>query len=245
MSKKSQFRIILEGFGKSCEESIKKCGSESDTLRVFILDSAEVFNQLLRPQKYSLTLIDLRIKELYELVVHILYLSLSGLYRNVFHNIRYILESAVQSVYIDSRHSNCSLRTKIEILREVEDKRDYRVLNLIAKLENLGYKDDLTKEYKHLSQIIHPSHRSVIELVSSIQEHTDSTFPFPPISCKEISNVFESLKMTFDMVLFLYIWCASESKKEQTLKKPELIEYCNKYNMVLLSKILKVKIKAK
>lgn len=236
---------MLKEFEKSCEASIKKCESESETLRIFIWDSAEVFNLLLRPQKYSLTLIDMRIKELYELEVHILYLSLSGLYRNVFHDIRYILESAVQSVYIDSRHSNCSLRTKIEILKEVEDKRDYRILNLISKLENLGYKDDLTKEYKRLSQIIHPSYRSIVEIASSIQEHADSTFPFPPISCREVSNVFESLRMTFDMVLFLYLWSTPEMKKKELLEKTELVEYCRKYNMLLLSKFLKSTIKVK
>jgi hypothetical protein len=245
VSNKGSFSKVLEEFDKSCEESIKKCGPESDTLRNFIWDSAEIFNELLMSQKYSLTLTDIRIRELYELVVHVLYLSLSGLYRNVFHIIRYVLESAVQSAYIDSRHSNCSLRTKIEILKEVEDKRDYRVLNLISKLENLGYKDDLTKEYKRLSQIIHPSYRSVIAIVSLFPEKEDSNFPFPSINCKEVSNILESLKITFDMVLFLYLWNATETKRKQLLERKELFEYCRKYNMPLLSKILKNKVKVK
>ena len=196
-------------------------------------------------QKYRLTLTDIRIRELYELVVHILYLSLSGLYRDVFHIIRYILESAVQSAYIDSRHATSSLRTKIEILKEIEDKRDYRVLNLISKLENLGYKDELTKEYKKLSQIIHPSYRSIIDIASLFPEKEDSKFPFPSISCREISNILESLRITFDMVLFLHLWHAPETKRKQLFEEKELLEYVKKYDVPLLSRILKDKIKVK
>lgn len=158
MSSKSKFDKLIEVFRRSSEEATKKCTSESEKLRVLIVDSNEVFSSLFPHEKIRISLMDMRIFELQRLIVHILYLSLSGLYKNAFDNIRYIFESAIQSLYIDSRHSVSSLRTRIEILKEVEDKREYSAVSLIDRLE-IDHKDSLKKEYKRLSQIIHPSHR--------------------------------------------------------------------------------------
>jgi len=240
-SDKSTFSKMFEVFEKCCEESNRKCSSETKTLRNFVYDSTGILSHAMAREKYFATLMEMRIVEVNLLMIQIVFLSLSGMYRSAFHNIRYILESVVQSVYIDSRHKNSSLRTKIEILKEVEDKRDYRVPNLISKLENLGHKEDLAVQYKRLSQMIHPSHRSVIEVLQLMRNPPE----FFPIDCKEISEICEALKITTDMILFLFIWHADESTKERLQKNTELIEYCKKYNMFLLSRILKGKIKAK
>jgi hypothetical protein len=235
MSGNIEFDKVSKPFKIAWEETVEKCASESESLYSFFRDSGHLCLELMMPEKYRMSLMDIRLCELSALFAHIMYLSLSGLYRSAFHNIRYILESAIQSVYIDSRHPNSSLRTRIEILKEVEEKRDYRAANLIEKLK-IDYKKDLIAEYQRLSQLIHPTHRNIIEIVESIKE--PFSFSFAPVSCVEISNIFESIKMTFDMALFLYTSCAPKTRKAQLQEKPELVKYCKKYNLTLMSKIL-------
>jgi hypothetical protein len=236
MTSKTKFDEIIETYRTASKEATEKCSSESEKLRILIVDATDAFSKLALTEKFRISLMDMRILEMHRLLVHVLYLSLSGLYRNAFDNIRYILESAVQSLYIDSRHSNSSLRTRIEIMKEVEDKREYRATNLIDKLE-IDHKDTLQKEYKRLSQTIHPSHRSIIDSLDFTERDVHEFVA--PVSCEEISDVFESTKVVFDMVLFLYISCASEARKEQLQKDHDLIKYCRKYSLILLSKILK------
>lgn len=238
MPSKSKFDKLVEVFKKSFEEATRKCTSESEKLRVLMVDSSDVFSKLVLREKFRISLMDVRMHELQRLIIHILYVSLSGLYRNAFDNIRYIFESAIQSLYIDSRHSISGLRTKIEILKEVEDKREYRAASLIDKLE-IDHKDALKKEYKRLSQVIHPSHRSIIEVLGFAQKVSSPELFVAPVSCKEISDIFESMKIVLDMVLFLYISCTPKMRKERLQNDSDIIKYSKKYNLILLSKIIK------
>lgn len=230
-------------FAVSFKETSEKCSSESDKMRVLVLDTIHLLPSLMPSEKLRISLIDIRVFELARLMTHVLYLSMSGLYRNAFDNIRYTLESVVQSLYVDSRHSNSSLRTRIEILKEVEDKREYRAVSLIDELE-IDHKDTLKKQYKKLSQTIHPSHRSIIEFLNYGVQPSNLQF-LAPVSCKEISDVFESSRMTLDMVLFLYVSLSSNARKEQLKNNSDLFKYCEKYDLVLLSKILKDQFKVK
>jgi len=237
MENKSKFDKMMDTFRTSYEETLKKCPSESEKLRHLIIDSVHVVFKFPPSQKFRISLMDMRIIELARLMTHVMYLSMSGLYRNTFDNIRYILESALQSLYIDSGHPNSSLRTRIEILREVEDKREYRANSLIDRLQ-IDHKESLKKEYKRLSQTIHPSHRNIIEVLDFTRKPPSKEL-IVAVSCDEISDVFESIQIMFDMVLFLYISCAPSPRKEKLQTDKDLVTYCKKYNMVLLSKILK------
>jgi hypothetical protein len=235
--KKDKTDKLLKPMEQSFKTSIRKCKSETKTIREFVYCAMGILPQVATPEKYCTTLMEMRIVEIEVLLSQTFYLSISGMYRNAFHNIRYILESTVQSVYIDSRHKNSSLRTKIEILKEVEDKRDYRISNLISKLENVANKDDLNTQYKRLSQMIHPSHRSVVGVIKCIPKSPDYFF----IDCHEISEIFEALRITVDMVLFLFVWYADDATKERLRTNNELNDFCTLYNMALMLKILKGK----
>ena len=117
---------------------------------------------------------------------HILFLSMNALYRNAFDNIRHVLESIVQALYIDARHPDTRISVKIEILKEVENKREYHAVRLIDELDiprpHGGSKNLLTKEYRKLSSIIHPSHK---EILATLTESVDDGVP-AKIDCKEI-----------------------------------------------------------
>jgi hypothetical protein len=237
MQKTVNFDKVSKPFKAAWKETVRKCPTESENLYLFFRDSGHLCLELTMHERYRRSLMDIRLCELPLLFGHIMYLSLTGLYRNAFQNIRYILESAIQSVYLDSRHSNSSLRTRIEILKEVEEKREYRAANLIEELK-IDDKKGLKAEYKRLSQLIHPTHRNIIELVESVRKEG---FSFATVNCEEISNVFESIKMTLDMLLFLYISSFPNTRKEELLKKQELVKYSDEYNLILLSKILRRK----
>lgn len=131
-----------------------------------------------------------------------MFLSTNGLYRNAFDDIRHAMESIVQAIYIDNRHPNASLGTKIEILKEIEDKREYHAVRLIEELK-IAHKDKLKTEYKELSREIHPSHKQIEALLRDIK--TDEGGIPTSVDCKEISRIYESLKKMYDIFFFLIL----------------------------------------
>ena len=168
---------------------------------------------------------------------HTLFFSCSGLYRQAFNNIRYALESIVQATYLDNRHPNTLLTTKIEILKEVENQRDYRANSLITKLEGISeYKNSLTKEYSNLSKNIHHSHKQITATLADIRE--DNGIPVT-IDCEEIARIFESLTRLYDIFFLLFITHFPELK--ETLEKNDVfIKSVKKYNLPMLSKLFRV-----
>jgi hypothetical protein len=138
---------------------------------------------------------------------HILFLTSNALYKNAYDDIRYILESIVQSAYLDMEHPNSNLLTKLEIWREIEGKRDYRAQVLIGKLD-LGvmgeHKALLEKEYSRLSQKIHFGHKQVIATLQDIFSKTDDGIP-ARIDATEIKNILESMKTALDIFLAIYV----------------------------------------
>jgi hypothetical protein len=245
-NKTARFDKLLKLFQKSFKKAAQKCPHESTRIGDLVDDTLEVSTELLLQGKFGLSLVDIRIFELLRLMIHVLYLSLSGLYKNAYDNLRYVLESAIQSVYIESKHSKCSLRTRIEILREIENNREYRAKNLIGKL-NIDHKETLQKEYGKLSQIIHPSHKSILQVLGFVGKPSlGSPLEFvTTVDCEEMSSVYDSMIMVLDMVLFLYASCAPKELKESLRCNQNLATYCKKYNLVLMLKIMKPKEKVK
>lgn len=191
-----------------------------------------------RLPKYENSLVDTCFWELWRTSGHILFLTCNGLYRNAFDNIRRNLESIVRSFYIDLRHPQASFTTKIEILKEVENESNYRAQPLITKLGKVmnwgGYKDDISKEYSSLSQIIHPSHIQHVATLLDIKKGTGVPLN---VDCSEISKVYDSLKTLYDIFFFLFVAYFPEVKNE-IRNNTDLMRCIKTYNMPLLLKIL-------
>jgi hypothetical protein len=161
----------------------------------------------------------------------ILYFCSHGFYRNAFESIRYVLESAVQALYIDIRHPESDFDTKIEILKEIEDKTEYHTTRLIDKLE-ISHKDLLKQEYKRLSQIIHPSHRQ------HLAQMENSWMKSPVvIDSEEILKICSTMQMMYDILLFLYIKYFPEIGIALQANA-DFGEDIRNYNLTLLSAIL-------
>jgi len=239
---------LEEGFADIFKKSREECGNELESIRQLIFDIIwNVFkpyrecgakNGKLRVPKYYNSLVDACFLELFRISGHILFLSCKGLYRNAFDNIRYVLESIVQALYIDLRHPKTDMNTKIEILKEVEDKREYHAVRLIDELE-IDHKDTLKRQYKQLSQIIHPSHKQIIATLSDIIE--DKGVPVT-IDCKEVSKIYDSMVRMYDIFFFLFVTYFPEVK-EALKKNPDIIKSIEVHNLTLLSKVFKVRLR--
>ena len=239
-----------EGFQTISKKSKEQCGEKLENIRELIVQIIPCFSKTYkeycsegerRLPRYYDSLMDASFFELYRISGHILFLSCNGLYRNAFDNIRYALELIVQSLYIDLRHLETDLATKIEILREVEDKIEYHAVRLIDKLDIecvRAHKNELKREYKELSKIIHPSHRQVIATLSDIKG--DKGVP-ATVNCDEIAEIYRSTKRMYDIFLFLFLAHFSEVK-EGLEKNADFIELVKTYKLVLLSKLLKVRL---
>jgi hypothetical protein len=206
-----------------------------------LVDVLYVFKEVPKEPIFRISLIDMCIAELWRQSLYIYYLTIIGLYRNAFESIRYVFESMLQSIYIDSRHPNASMRTRIEILKEVEDKREYRAQNLISELD-IGHKDTLKRAYKKLSRAIHPSHQNIVALLETFMKGESFV---SDIDCYQILGIYEHLKIVFDIVLFLYI---SQLPEKGTLRKrlkknTKLGKLVRTYNLILLSKVLKIRLR--
>lgn len=161
-----------------------------------------------------------------------------GLYRNAYDCIRHTLESLVQAIYIDSRHPDTPLKIKIEILKEIEDKREYHASHLIDELK-IAHKDKLQAEYKELSRMIHPSHRQIIATIRDIEK--DETGVPTPIDCKEVSSICESMRRMYDIFFFIILEYYPELK-EGLKKDATFISGIKLYKLHLISSLMGIKI---
>jgi len=233
---------IEEGFRGIVKKSKEECGDELEGIRQLIFDAIRPFLKAykecyLTEGKHALSLVETCFFELFRVSGHVLFLSCNALYRNAFDDIRYVLESIIQALYIDLRHPKIDVTTKIEVLKEVEDKREYHAVRLIDELE-IDHKDKLKKEYRKLSRIIHPSHEQVIATISDILE--DKGVP-ATINCEEISKIYDSMKIMYDIFFFLFITYFPEVK-ESLEKNLDFMKDIKVYNLTLLSKVFKVRL---
>lgn len=238
---------LEEGFLDISKKSKEECRDELEQMRrlmyatiPFIYNAFENRMKVHLP-KYHHSLIYSCFMELFRKSGHILFLSCNGLYRNAFHEIRYVLESVLQAYYIDKGHPIADINAKIEVLKEIEDKREYRSAVLIDKLEigspHARHKNVFTREYKRLSKLIHPSHEQVVDTLAEVSSVGKRGVPVT-IDCGEISKIYDSTKTMYDIFFFLLINLFPELK-EPLKKNPEFIKSIGVYKLVLLSKILK------
>jgi len=226
-----------KGFLKAREKAKKECCEQLELLRELIYDIkplTRTFVLLGEPQKQFDSLIFWNYLNFVRNCGYTLFLTYNSLYRNAFDSIRHILESIVQALYLDSRHPSATMKTKVYILSEVQDKHEYHVQSLIKKLD-ISNKERIKDIYKSLSKKIHPTTRTV----KSIFEDYLTKDELPTvINCREILDIAVYLRDVIDVFFFLYIFHFPE-RKEQLKKDVKLNEYVRKYTPYLTSKALK------
>lgn len=241
---------IEKGFAKITKESTEKCANELERIRKFFYETFTHFEpnvnecydvknkdaRAISP-KCAHSLVYARYLESWRVSAHTLFLALNGLYRNAFDNIRHLLESAVQALYIDLRHPKTNLATKIEILKEVEDKTEYHAIRLIGELR-MEHKDILQREYKKLSKIIHPSHKQVVATITDIVQRRGVP---ATVDCEEVERIYESIVTMYDIFFFLFLNYFTEVRETLT-KDANFVNDIKTYKLYLTSKALKVEL---
>lgn len=231
---------LLKGYEDIIKKSRESCNAELERIRQLIFDINTSFFKsftIIHSQEAGHSLISVCLFELARVSAQILFFSSSGLYRNAFYNIRHMLESSVQASYIDARHPDLDVETKIEILKEVEDRVEYRAIRLVGELE-IDFKDKLKSEYKRLSRIVHPSHEQIITTIRDVAKL--EAIP-GPVECGKISEIYDSMKAMYDIFFSLYIK-PFPGLRESLKKNPDFVSNIKKYRLTLVSKVLNVSI---
>jgi len=237
---------LEEGFLDISRKSKKECHDELERMRQLMYAMIPFIHKAIENRmkvhlpKYLNSLFYCCFMELFRKSGHILFLSFNGLYRNAFHEIRYVLESVLQAYYIDKGHPKAEIMAKLEVLKEIENKQEYRSGRLIDKKLKIGHKKVLTDEYKKLSKLIHPSHQQLVDTLTEVSAGGGKGIP-ATVDCEEISKIYESTKMMYDIFFFLLINLFPELK-EPLEKKPDFIKSISDYELILLSKVLKVRL---
>ena len=163
------------------------------------------------------------------------------MYKNAYHNIRHVLESIVQTLYIDTRHPYADFPSKIEILKEVEDIPQYHGVKLLRALE-IDHKEEIMKEYnrineeyRNLSRKVHFTYR---QLLVTSKDFMESSLRSTKTDCGEVSNIYNSMRTVYDF-FSSYFSPVSQKSESPWLETKNLFQTINKHNLHLLSKVLK------
>lgn len=235
-----EFQAVMEKSKKECGD-LHKLNELILTLGFTLLAFPKIpsfFNEnRFISEKYSQSFVFTSFMELLRGSARIVFLTGCGLYKNAYHDIRYALESIVQSYYLDSRHPNADFPTKIAILKEVEDLPQYRGVRLIKKFR-LPKKDMkiLNEEYGRLSRKIHFTHGQLVVTATDVME---SSYCSAEVDCSEVSNVYYSMRMLYGIFFFLFLTYFPEVRTT-LLENNEFVKIVKDHNLNLLSKVLSI-----
>jgi hypothetical protein len=239
----------FDDFQATIEKSQKEC---ADLARMsdlfFILGSAvpaffkipSFFENGYVSERYSQSLVFTCFIESLRNSYCTIYLSECGLYKNAYHNIRYVLESIIQASYFDSHCPNDDFPMKIAMLEEVQDKKGYGCYGLIKKLHiDQDYKKEaiktVEKEYGKLSKKVHSKHN---QFVATSYNFMDRAYKAVYVDCEEVTRIYDSMKAMFDVFFLLFFTHFPELKKI-LLDNEEFVETIKSHNLNLSSKILR------
>jgi hypothetical protein len=242
MAKDSE--ISTKGF-KQLQEQTLKCYSKEIAELIDIASTSFLFDSSLSRiyaenkvinQKWEMALLEGCRCELIRIASHIVFLTINALYRNAKEDIRFMLEFVVQSYYIDTNHPNCSLDTKWEILKEIQNKREYRASTLINDFKT-GFKDDLNSEYKLLSADVHPSHETARKIYLDVMNQKGIP---AEVNKQEILKIEEYMRRLQDIFYFLYFSYFNEALPTMRADK-NIAKVIDKYKLSLLFRLFKNK----
>ena len=239
---------VIKSFQDNIQKSKDECGNKLADIRDLSYNFFHCFGSFADGntfERFKDSLVFWWYVESTEISVYTLYLSYCGLYRNAFDNIRHVLESIVQALYIDVNHPNTSLQTKLEILKEIEDKREYHASRLLQEklsfksefCEGLDCKGALNTSYKDLSKIVHPSHKKVIATIRDAVGLSKNKGLSELVDCGEVARVFDSLKIVYDV---FYVLVLTEFPDFLPFMKndKDFVACVKKYELSTLGKVL-------
>ncbi len=143
-----------------------------------------------------------------------------------------MLESMVQSEYVDTTYPNIDFEKKLNILRKGENK-ELRMNGLLKEI-NLPCKGGIVNEWKNLSKRIHPSHQ---QLIDTAVDFMSSTYGRSNVECSEVTNIYKSLRAVCNFYLYL-IFVHFPEIKSPLKENKDFVKALEEHNLRLASKEL-------
>lgn len=249
---REKFHVKFDEFQIAAEKSKKECGDlpKIEELLFMLACTLVAFSKIpsvfdenrIMIERYSQSLLFHCFIELFRISSCNIFLTACGLYKNVYHNIRFTLESMVQTSYMDSRHPHVEFPTKIEILKEVEDLPRYRGVQLLKSLK-IDNKEQIMREYRKikeeyesLSRKVHFTYRQLLMTSKDFEEYTLRS---TKVDCSEARNIYDSMRTVYDFFFLLFLTYFPEVKKPLTENK-EFVKTVKDHNLRLLCKMLRI-----
>jgi len=158
-----------------------------------------------------------RMIEFYKLLLLLQELTFMGYYHSTLRELRYILESSLQSYYLDT-HTKFSLNSKIERARNLYGVRNIQGVKILVG--RLGMREDVKEKITllldSLSDLFHPSDEEMLKVYRNVLQQV--TFNFN----EELFNLCVlHTNSVFDVVLFLMI--GEFNSLTKTVKKDDIL----------------------
>jgi len=227
---------LVKEFSKRYDETEKKCTEVIKKFNEFQNDVSVIQNLIIgkiSPEIAKKSLLYFRFLQLTIDFLDLPLLLVAGSYKPVIQIVRYHFESLVQAFYLDRKHPNLNLDSKIAILTEIFDKQDYFVNRLIERVK-IDAKGSLKKFYKELNRIVHPSYMDFPNVDEMLKKITRSE---SRIEQEEFDRTLKTVEKIYDVSLYL-IFQEFPTLKETAKEDRSVIKTVESLNLCLLSKIL-------
>ncbi len=97
-------------------------------------------------------------------------------------------------------------------------------------------KDKIIEQYKRLSAKVHFPNEQHVVTASDIME---SNYHATKVDCNEVSNIYDSMRIFYDIFLFLFLIYFPELKKP-LIENTEFVKIVKDHNLYLLLKALRL-----
>lgn len=186
-------------------------------------------------EKYSQSLLYTCYLELFRNLPATVFLTACGLYKNAYHNIRYILEFIIQSYYVDIQNPNSDFIERTKVLEKLVDNGEYRGIRLLKKLKlNHNIEKKMIIEYDKIHKKVHCDHK---QSKYTAYHFMDDQYQIAYIDCKEIFCIYETETKVLDLFYYLFLMRFPEFRNELK-KSKDFLEAISEHQFKLIQKVL-------
>jgi hypothetical protein len=190
---------------RKCSKQVKEFAKYLRCIIVLGKIAQERMFELVVAKSMSWSMVTYNFDELPEIYAVASYLIQHGFYRESLLELRYSFESMIQAYYLDRRHPDVGTDVKMEILKEVKERREYQGKSLINALKDLPFKQQLLDLYSDLSSNLHPRH---------VENTFESRFKESIVDCERFSMTTNLMCRVFDATLFILMNACPNIKRD-------------------------------
>jgi len=220
LSSRDPFAYLQRSYDDMRKETKDKVGVKYFTWSAWyssMIDFVRHIHKELPKEHWDKSLLLNRLMEFYKLLLLLQELTFMGYYHSTIRELRYILESSLQSYYLDTR-TKFSLNRKVERARNLYGVRNIQGVKILVG--RLGMREDVKDKIISLldllSDLLHPSDEEMLKVYRNVLQQV--TFNF---NNELFNQCVTHTNKVFDVVLLLTIGEFNTLKK--TIKKDDIL----------------------